>query len=474
MAFDIAIFDTLIPSRFIAFTIPYPDPSLSHCHVQLLRVAVLDSPVQQSESPQVALMLVPKNREHDWIFSTESGHLQLVSNFPTISRLILMGDQPDPDLGSSIIVPKKIDAPDQKRLQESLMPLAIALSRKICFKNGNYNIPILDYEDNVLSSVVLEKCVADSVGEMLVEDVEIKNDSSSECHNREFRRRLRFKRMPNLIQTEVKVVPETCISSNSVKIGENVKFIPDISILVHVYLVPMVAGCALISSLIEERIRGGFRPKALCLGVGGGALVGFLTTLLDFEVLGVEIDEEVVRVARQYFGLEETEISRVCVGDAIEFIQKLACRVDRQYSNLLGDSLVDGSCCLDNIDDLTTKFEVIMVDLDSGDASFGITAPPLDFVTGNVLLATKLVLSESGILVVNMIPPNKSFYEIMIQEYRKVFHELYGIDVGNGENFVLIATVSPVVCSFVNGQDTFLRKLRLLISGAYIDSIRKI
>ncbi|PQQ06960.1 methyltransferase-like protein 13 [Prunus yedoensis var. nudiflora] len=77
---------------------------------------------------------------------------------------------------------------------------------------------------------------------MVVEDVEI--DSGGEASKREFRRRLRFKRMPNLVQT-------------------------------------------------EGRIRSGFRPKALCLGVGGGALLGFLKAELGFQVVGVEADKEV-------------------------------------------------------------------------------------------------------------------------------------------------------------------------------------
>lgn len=465
MALDAAMFESILPSRFITFTIP--NPVLSHHH-ELLRVAVLDSPVQPIDSPRVALMFVPKNRHHDWIFSTESGHLQLLLSCPEISRLILIGDQPADGPDSSTIYHRQNqnDAVYKKRLEDSVMPMVIALSRNFCFKDEIFDLPILNYEDDVVSSVVLERFVGAFVGDMLVEDVEIESDSS-ECKKREFRRRLRFKRLPNLIQTEIRIVPEAVLSLDLIEIGERVKFRPDIGVLVHAYLVPMVASCALNGSYIGERIRSGFRPKALCVGVGGGALVSFLRTQLCFEVVGIEKDEEVLRVARRYFGLENGEYVRFHVGDAIEFVEKLAYQVN-------GQNFDSSGACGINDGDLYTKFDVIMVDLDSGDVKNGISAPPLEFVARNVLLAARLVLSDYGIFVINVIPPNRSFYETLIQEFREVFCELYEIDVGNGENFVLIATTLPVVSLAGDSENAFIKKLRLVISGKYMDSINKI
>ncbi|KAH6803030.1 hypothetical protein C2S51_034476 [Perilla frutescens var. frutescens] len=59
------------------------------------------------------------------------------------------------------------------------------------------------------------------------------------------------------------------------------------------------------------------------------------------------------------------------------------------------------------------KFDIVMVDLDSSDVMNGVCAPPVEFVEKYVLRA-------------------------------EVFEELYEIDVGNGENFVLIATRSII------------------------------
>ncbi|KAL6130292.1 PREDICTED: methyltransferase-like protein 13-like [Fragaria vesca subsp. vesca] len=453
MAVDNSTFETINPSAFTTFTFPNPSPSAA---ASLLRVAVLDSPLQPAaDPPRVAAMLVPKHRHSDWIFSTLSGHLQLLSSSPAFSRLILVGD-------SSPHSPPIYRRPlkdDDEELGVSLQPLFLALSPKSCFKHGIPEVPILRYQDNLISSVVLEICDGPFVGEMVVEDVEI--GCGGEASKREFRRRLRFKRMPNLVQTEVRIVPKMGFGLDCVGIGQ-VEFRLDDSVLVHSYLVPMVASLSLAAPYIEGRIRSGARPKALCLGVGGGALLGFLRTQLGFQVEGVEADEEVLRVSRQYFGLEDGEHINVHVGDALEVIDKLA-----------GACQVEEGCDVGSGNDVDTKFDVIMVDLDSSDARDGLIAPPLEFVRKHVLLSARSILSDHGILAVNVIPPNTSFYKTLIHTFEDVFNELYEIDVGNGENFILVAVASPLMPPS-DRENCFLNRLGKAISGVYLNSIKKI
>ncbi|EOA19714.1 hypothetical protein CARUB_v10003731mg [Capsella rubella] len=412
MALDVRIFENISPSRFISFTIPNPNSS-SH----LLRVAVLDSPVQSTESssPRVAAILVPKYRESDWIFSTESGHLQLLLNLPDISRLILIGDDPDGGSGFPAVFHRPTGDEDEfERLEMRLKPLVVALSPKTLIRDEFDDVPFLIYDDNVVSSIELEKSVGPFVGEMLIEDVEIEIDHGV----REFRRRLRFKRMPNLVQSDIKIIPRVS-SSRSIFSPSltGTEFKLDLTELVHPYLVPMVASLSLID-YHSDKFK--CRPKALCIGVGGGGLLSFLRLQLGFEVTGVEIDPEVLRIARQYFGLEESS-ARVHVEDGIEFLKR----------------------CSSTCDDDDARFDVLMVDLDSTDPIHGMTAPPVEFVANDVLLAARTLLVPSGVFVINVIPPNKAFYQELQGKFRHVFSELYEIDVGNGENFVLIATVAP-------------------------------
>lgn len=267
--------------------------------------------------------------------------------------------------------------------------------------------------------------------------------------------------MPNLVQTQVRILPIATTTSD-VALGDLGFFTLDVGSLVHPYLAPMVAGLSVIGSQLDRRVREGFRPKALCLGVGGGALVTFLNGKLGFEVVGVEADEVVLTVARKYFGLIESEFVRVCVGDGIRLVQQI---VD------LGES---PNCDSLGGDWFGDKFDVIMVDLDSSDARMGTMAPPLEFLERSVIRGARMVVSDHGVLVINVIPRSRSFYERVVHRFREFFTELYEIDVGNGENFVVIATVSPVGTDAREVENPFLAKLKLVIEGQFMDSIRKI
>lgn len=304
-------------------------------------------------------------------------------------------------------------------------------------------VPFLIYEDEVLKSSILEICEGPCVGEMLIENVELENDGV-----KEFRRRLRFKRMPNFVQSQMRIRPR---NESSLEILDNVEFELDKGVLVQPYLSPMIAGISVIYRFLERRMQDGFRPKALCLGVGGGTLLGFLSVQLNFEVVGVEEDEVVLEVAKRYFGLENDEFIHLFAEDGIKYVKKLS-------KNISEDN----------------KFHAIMVDLDSSDVTMGVSAPPVEFVRKSTLLAARAILCKEGVLIINVIPSSKLFYERLICEFQEVFEELYEIDIGNGENFVLIATKSIVENAMDGNESAFLNKLKSVVSRSYIESIRKI
>jgi len=470
MAIETGTFDSIIPSRYISFTLPRLSLRCppGYFHTEDLQISVLDSPTESVDTPKVAAMLVPKNRENDWIFTTEAGHLQLLLSSPGISRLILIGNTPVCDEYAVKIYRKSVkkDPSYMEKLEQSLYPLFMALLPKEVAEKGNCEVPFLSYEDNVISSVIIARCAGPCVGEMLVEDVEIEGPS------RVFRRRLRFKRLPNLVQTEILVTPDDdCLNALQI---EELEFCPNLEVLVHPYLQPMVAGLSLISGHIQEQFELGVKPRAFCLGVGGGALLSFLSKLLGFEVVGVELDDVVLRVAKQYFGLQTARGIQTYVGDGINILKQMSCYANGNESRPLLANDVRNDSCGNKIDAFRSKFDVLMVDLDSSDYKMGISAPAVEFVRKDVLLAAKLSLSEHGILALNVIPPNRSFYDMLIQEMREVFADLHEIDCGNEENVALIASVSPNHFNPATSRNTFTGKLKSVISGAFVDKIKKI
>ncbi|TMW92768.1 hypothetical protein EJD97_012588 [Solanum chilense] len=467
MALDPTAFKTIVPFRYITFTIPNPLLHLHHFNASQLRVAVLDSPAP-SEPVQIAAMLVPIGREADWYFSTEQGHLQLILNFPQLSRLVLIGNLPNSTNPISynplLCTDGVVGVADLAVVEENLMPLLIELIPRSAFcrtGDGLCEIPFLRYEDEVVRSLVLDRCVGEFVGEILIEDVELELEDKDV---REFRRRLRFKRMPNLVQTQIKIQPKNLDFVNM----EEVEFeIVDDGVLVHPYLTAMVAGLSVIQSFLDAKIGNGIKPKALCLGVGGGALLGFLSSQLGFQVLGIEADNVVLEVATRYFGLERGNSIRLCVGDALDMTMKFATQAEsdgfRGYVLKNGELLNDFDC----------KFDVIMVDLDATDANMGMSAPPSAFFQKSALLAIRTLLSKDSVVIMNVIPSDKTSYKLVITELKEVFAELYEIDVGNEDNFVLIASASEIEHVPVHRQSKFLKKLKQ-VSGCFLDSIRLI
>ncbi|RLM74738.1 methyltransferase-like protein 13 [Panicum miliaceum] len=451
----------IAPSRFVSFS--FPNPFLGHASDpygdggggggagECLRVAVLDSPLPSPPVPGTAAMLVPAGRHRDWIFSTRAGHLHLLLSIQ-FSRLILVG--PELSVPSPRVIPC-IARPDPDPAHARLRPLLLALCPVAAFRdNAVPDVPLLTFQDDLLLLSPVKFVAGPVVGEMVVEDVAIDNaPGPAELH-----RRLRFKRMPCLVQTQVRLCRSPAAAAASSSLVETLKgsggFLqPEVGgSLVQPYLQAMVAGLAVIAPSIEESIQSGVRPRCLCAGVGGGSLPMSIRVGLQFNVLGVEADSVVLDVARNHFGLLEDEFLHVHVGDAIQMIEDFS----RQQEPDM-------------------KFSAVMVDLDSSDAMCGVSAPPLEVIHGSILLAARTILDQHGVLILNVIPPpaDGSVYKGLIDVLRQVFSELYEIDVGNGENFVLTATVSPIETALADNSGHFLTELRKL-AGDFLEHIRKI
>ncbi|WOL02268.1 hypothetical protein Cni_G10987 [Canna indica] len=453
--------ERLFPSRFVSFAFPNPQPG--DPYADLLRVAVLDSPLRASTSPPcIAAMLVPFGREDDWIFSTVAGHLQLLlsssssENFP-ISRLILVGDLPSSSSPKHYSRPRSDPDSDRlRRFQQRLMPLLFALSPKASFCRDLPDIPFLSFEDDVLRVTPVEKLVGAAAGEMLVEDVELDRSPSAPP---ELRRRLRFKRMPNLVQSQVRLVSDSSTFSSRGSLR------PEAGSLVQPYLKPMLAGLSLIAPDLGRQVRSGLMPRALCIGVGGGALLMSLRLKFGFHVLGIEADDAVLNVAKRHFGFQEDDSLKVGLGEGLACIKFLSTSKTGKTFDPNHDKTDREPMAL--LRGYSSGFDAIMVDLDSEDAGNGFFAPPLEFVESSTLMAVRTILKEHGVLVVNVIPPSISFYEEMIESFHKIFAELYELDVGNGENYVLVATVSPIIIAESKSEDSFFKMLEEVVGETY-------
>lgn len=74
------------------------------------------------------------------------------------------------------------------------------------------------------------------------------------------------------------------------------------------------------------------QKRSLIVGLGGGAMVHFLQHYdREQKVDAVEIDPEIVKAARQWFGVREGENTRIITEDAFVFLKKATERYDAIY-----------------------------------------------------------------------------------------------------------------------------------------------
>jgi spermidine synthase len=146
--------------------------------------------------------------------------------------------------------------------------------------------------------------------------------------------------------------------------------------------------------------------RILVVGLGGGTIPGFLhkhypRTRIDV----VDIDPDVVDVAKRFFGFQEGETLHAYVDDGRRFIEQ----------------------CRD-------PYDIIFLD------AFGAESIPYHLATREFLEAVRKALTPKGVVVANVWSSNSNrLYESMVRTYQDVFDELYIVEVRNAGNRILVA-----------------------------------
>ena len=144
--------------------------------------------------------------------------------------------------------------------------------------------------------------------------------------------------------------------------------------------------------------------RILLIGLGGASMQKFLHDLLPETVLeSVEIDPEVVRIARRFFGFEPDDNQIVHVDGGRAFIEN---------SN--------------------TRYDIIYLD------AYGPDSIPYSLATQEFLEAVRDRLAEGGVVCSNLLTGNPRFWD-MVKTYAEVFPELRLIEPPRSGNAILFA-----------------------------------
>jgi spermidine synthase len=147
--------------------------------------------------------------------------------------------------------------------------------------------------------------------------------------------------------------------------------------------------------------------RILVIGLGGGSLPSFLHRHYpNAAIEGVEIDPDVVEVAKKFFGFREDALMQARVGDGRQFIENI-----RQPS-----------------------YDLIILD------AFGAYSVPRPLTTQEFLQAVRRALTPGGVAVGNLWNRSANpLYDSMVRTYQEVFDDVFILDVAGNVNKILLA-----------------------------------
>ena len=146
--------------------------------------------------------------------------------------------------------------------------------------------------------------------------------------------------------------------------------------------------------------------RIMIVGLGGGTMPMFLRHYYPAAAIDVvDIDPDVVHVAKEYFGFREDASLRAHVGDGRKFVESAR-----------------------------EPYDVVFLD------AFGTRNVPPHLTTVEFMRAVRRSVRPTGVVVGNIWGrPVNPLYDSMVRTYQEVFDELYILDVPGTTNKILLA-----------------------------------
>lgn len=152
--------------------------------------------------------------------------------------------------------------------------------------------------------------------------------------------------------------------------------------------------------------------RILIVGLGGGTLVHTYHSLFpDAEIIILEIDEAVVRVAEEYFDFEQTDKIKVETVDGRVYIKRAGLRGE--------------------------KFDLVILDAFNGEYI------PEHLMTKEFLEEVKALMPENGMVVANTFSTSR-LYSAESATYQHVFGEIFNLRMFGTGNRIIIASARPL------------------------------
>lgn len=315
-----------------------------------------------SPAGDYAAFVVPQGRENEWLFSTKKGRRKLTES-ARHSRLAIVTMHRNQNYESLEEIQSEVN-----ETIKSFAPKGLRDYSKIPFLSlGSIGKREMIFQGHSKFS-----------GDFIIEDVTTDD-------NKIFRR-LIFLNNQSVIQSEA------LMKKSKKKLYVDIN---NLSCSHHTY---MLAG---LNTVDQSK-----KLQNVVIGLGGGGLVNYICNFMRIRVLAVEIDNEIVKVAKDFFGLKNDEKNlEIVVGDGLEFLKTS-----------------------------TEQFQSILFDVDSKDSSQGMSCPPKDFISQEILTKVKSLLPNDGIFILNLVCRELESRSIAVESLKQVFPFIFSYKLDEDVN----------------------------------------
>ncbi|KAJ8974922.1 hypothetical protein NQ317_010205 [Molorchus minor] len=344
-------------------------------------VYVVDGPLQRNNS-QYAAFIVPQGRETEWLFSTKLGrkHLVEMANHNRLAIVTLHRGQVYDSLETV-----KTELSNTVR---DLAPSSLS-NRKV--RNIMEQYSFFSLGSDVGNRDVKYQGHSEYSGDYVIEDVEVDADKF---------RRLFYMNSQLVIQSEAKL--KTVKSKKGVS-----REIVDLLYLTckhHLYM-SMAAYAA-----TKEKDT----SSIAVIGLGGGGLCSFLHKFLPkTNIVGVDIDEDMLKIATAWFGFHQDDKLKV---------------------------------------EICETFDAVLFDVDSKDSSVGMSCPPKSFLECESLTNVAKVL---GLFIINVVLRDELLKPAIINDLKNHFQYIASYKLKEDLNEIFICSNEKIMLESLNEKLVF-------------------
>ncbi|XP_008181645.1 eEF1A lysine and N-terminal methyltransferase-like [Acyrthosiphon pisum] len=301
-------------------------------------IMIVESRTQKNPNKMTfAAFIVPRGREHEWLFSSKEGQDTLRQNC-NVDRLAI------------ISMHRGQIYKNLKQVQGELSRLMLKIAPQGVIRRGA-TILFLSLEQLGDRKIIMESKNEHS-GNFVIEEV---IGQKGETY-----RRLVFLNMPHIIQSEAKLLTE----NGEIKI--------DYSHFLSDYIPYLGLGVGILANQLNKEF------KILLIGLGGGVLTNLLLNAYkNVNIVAVEIDPVIYKIAKEAFGLLEDSRLEVNVCDGLEYI----CNAVKNND----------------------KYDAVVYDVDAKDPTLGLSGPPKAFLRQDMLNNIKSLIGKDGLFLLNFV-----------------------------------------------------------------------